>query len=171
MPRIALDLNTAAGRAAIKAQWRVADGYIPGQPNQGLVAEVLMTPAREKDFDDSGWEVCDNVRAGRSVGLCFAWYRIVAEVPAEIDGQSVAGARILFETNVDNYAEVWVNGGFNRATGAMNGLDYSHRVEVAAEAKPGDRHTIAVLAVNGPLAEPRGGVFLRYAHLAFETRG
>ena len=36
---------------------------------------------------------------------------------------------------------------------------------------PGTTHTIAVLAVNGPLAEPRGGVFLRSATLAFEIRG
>jgi hypothetical protein len=29
---------------------------------------------------------------------------------------------------------------------------------------------IACLAANGPLGEPRGGVFLRYATLAFESR-
>jgi hypothetical protein len=171
MPRIALDLNTAAGRAAVKAQWRAADGLVPGEPNQGLTAELLKTPARDRDYDDSGWEVCENVRASRSVGFCFAWYRLAIEVPAQIEGQSTAGARILFETNVDNYAEVWVNGAINRATGAVLGLDAQHRVEVSPEAKAGDRHVIAVLAVNGPLAEPRGGVFLRYATLAFETRG
>ena len=27
----------------------------------------------------------------------------------------------------------------------------------------------AVLVLNGPLAEPRGGIFMRYATLAFET--
>ncbi len=30
---------------------------------------------------------------------------------------------------------------------------------------------IAVLVAYGPLAEPGGGIFLRYATLAFETRG
>ena len=35
----------------------------------------------------------------------------------------------------------------------------------------GARHLIAVLVANGPLAVPRGGVFLRYATLAFESRG
>jgi len=30
---------------------------------------------------------------------------------------------------------------------------------------------IACLVVNGPLAEPRGGIFLRYATLAFEWPG
>lgn len=171
MPRIALDLNNQDDLKKLGAQWRVADGYIPGEPNQGLIAETLKTPAREKDYDDSGWEVCDNLRVVRSVGFCWAWYRLLVTLPGSIDGQDVSGARVLFETNVDNYAEVWVDGAMNRATGAVLGLDASHRVEVAAEGRPGERHTIAVLAVNGPLAEPRGGVYIRYAHLAFETRG
>ena len=36
--------------------------------------------------------------------------------------------------------------------------------------KSGDEHTIALLAVNGPLAAPGGAVFVRYANLAFEWR-
>ena len=148
MPRIALDLN-----------------------NSSDTAEILATPARLVDYDDSKWEVCTNVRATRSVGFCFAWYRITVEVPSQVNGADVTGSRVLFETNVDNYAEVWVDGAINRATGAMNGLDCQHRVEVTANAQPGEKHVIAVLAVNGPLAEPRGGVFLRYATLAFESRG
>jgi hypothetical protein len=36
---------------------------------------------------------------------------------------------------------------------------------------PGARHVIAVLVANGPLAEPRGGIYMRYATLAFESRG
>ena len=30
---------------------------------------------------------------------------------------------------------------------------------------------IAVLVLNGPLAAPRGGIFMRYATLSFETPG
>ena len=30
---------------------------------------------------------------------------------------------------------------------------------------------VVVLAANGPFGVPRGGIFLRYATLAFETRG
>ncbi|HEX5368579.1 MAG TPA: hypothetical protein VFY10_04115, partial [Dehalococcoidia bacterium] len=63
MPRIALDLNTDAGRQAVKGVWRHSLGYIPGEPNQGLEAEVLSSPARLADYDDSGWEVCSDVRA------------------------------------------------------------------------------------------------------------
>ncbi len=171
MPRITLDLNNSSDTAQVKGVWRAADGFVPGEPNQGLTAEILATPARLADYDDSAWEVCANVRATRSVGFCFAWYRMTVELPAQVNGADVTGARVWFETNVDNYAEVWVDGAINRATGAVNGLDCQHRVEVAASGQPGEKHVIAVLAVNGPLAEPRGGVFLRYATLAFESRG
>ena len=45
----------------------------------------------------------------------------------------------------------------------------SQRVEVSNSAVPGTRYVIAVLVLNGPLAEPRGGIFMRYATLAFES--
>ena len=35
MPRIALDLNTAEGRQPVKGEWRVAQGLVPGEPNEG----------------------------------------------------------------------------------------------------------------------------------------
>jgi hypothetical protein len=44
-------------------------------------------------------------------------------------------------------------------------------VELTSTAAPGTRHVIACLVVNGPLAEPRGGIFMRYAYLAFESGG
>jgi hypothetical protein len=44
-------------------------------------------------------------------------------------------------------------------------------VVVSASASPGARHVIAVMAANGPMSQPRGAIFLRYATLAFETRG
>ena len=43
------------------------------------------------------------------------------------------------------------------------------RVMVSASAVRGAQHVIAVLAINGPLAAPRGGGFLRSATLALET--
>jgi hypothetical protein len=39
---------------------------------------------------------------------------------------------------------------------------------VSHSAVPGAKHVIACLVANGPLAEPRGGIFMRYATLAFE---
>lgn len=169
MPRIALDLNNEEDRRKVKGQWRVGPGLVPGQPNEGLTAQLLETPARLADYDDSGWEICSNVRKSISKGFTFAWYRMTVELPAQLNGISVQDYRVFFETNVDNYAEIWIDGKLDRAAGGIIGLNASQRVEVNAKAQPAAKHVIAVLAVNGPLAVPRGGVFMRYATLAFES--
>ena len=46
MPRIALDLNKADDRRHIKGEWRFAMGFVPGEPNEGLAAQLRATPAR-----------------------------------------------------------------------------------------------------------------------------
>ena len=170
MPRIVLDLNKADDLKKIKGRWRIGPGLVPGEPNEGLTAQLLSTPARLADYDDSGWEICANIRKSISVGFTSAWYRIAVELPEQLDGVVLAGSRVWFETNVDNYGEVWIDGKLDRATGVIVGINAQHRVEVSAKAAPGAKHVIACLVVNGPLAEPRGGIFMRYATLAFESR-
>ena len=170
MPRFAIDLNTAAGRAVAGGQpWRVAPGLVPGEPNEGLSARLLAAPPRLPDYDDSAWDVCDNVRQSLSEGFTFAWYRIAVTLPSAIDEVDVAGYRVWFETNFDNYGEVWVNGEIDRAYGSIVGLNTPHRVEIAEVGQPGARYVIACLCLNGPLAAPRGGIFMRFATLAFEA--
>jgi len=171
MPRIALDLNQEADRAKVKGVWRRALGLVPGEPNQGLVAEREGSPARLADYDDSAWEVCTNVRDLVSKGFTFGWWRITVEIPEELDGMRLAGSTVVFETNVDNYGEVWVDGEIDTVNGTVVGFNAQQRVVVSQSAAPGARHVIAVLAANGPLALPRGVIFMRYATLAFETRG
>jgi len=171
MPRVALDLNDAADLLKVKGQWRFAPGLVPGEPNEGLVAQTPGSPARLAEYDDSGWEVCGNIRTSRSVGFTFAWYRITVELPERIDGVALAGSRVLFETNIDDYGEVWIDGQIDRGTGVITGINVPQRVEVDPSAAPGVRHVIACLTVNGPLAAPRGGVWMRYATLGFESRG
>ncbi|HWP56822.1 MAG TPA: hypothetical protein VNL14_02925 [Candidatus Acidoferrales bacterium] len=170
MPRVALDLNKAEDLRKVKAQWRVAQGLVPGEPNQGLTAELPSSPARLADYDDSNWEICANIRESRSKGFTFAWYRITVEIPEEIDGVRLAGTRMYFETNIDNYGEVWVDGKIDR-DGMVSGNNVQKRLEIDRDVKPGAKHVIACLAANGPFGEPRGGVFMRYATLAFETAG
>ena len=50
MPRIALDLNKEADRQKVKGQWRLGPGLVPGEPNEGLVAQILNTPARLAEY-------------------------------------------------------------------------------------------------------------------------
>ena len=170
MPRIALDLNNPLDLKQVKGQWRVAQGLVPGQPNEGVTAQIANSPARLAEYDDSSWEVCTNIRKSRSKGFTFAWYRIKIELPTEIDGISLAGWRLYFETNIDNYGEIWVDGKIDR-DGMVNGNNVQKRIEISRDVIPGETCVIACLAANGPLAEPRGGVFMRYATLAFETSG
>ena len=169
MPRFALDLNSDSGRAVAGAEWRVAPGLVPGEDNEGLTARLLSTPARLADYDDSSWDVCPNVRQSLSEGFTFAWYRTAVTIPGQVDGNDVAGSRVFFETNFDNYGEIWVNGEIDRTTGSIAGLNAQHRVEISGSAQPGERFVIACLTLNGPLANPRGGIFMRYATLAFES--
>ena len=169
MPRVALDLNKAEDRQQIKGEWRVAMGLVPGESNQGLTAELLASSARLANYDDSEWAVCENIRDSLSVGFTFAWYRISVEFPEQVNGIALAGSRVWFETNIDNYGELWVDSEIDRSTGVIVGINASQRVEISSDATPGEAHVIACLVANGPLAEPRGGIFMRYATLAFES--
>jgi hypothetical protein len=169
MPRVALDLNNADDRQKVAGEWRVGEGFVPGEPNEGLTARLLASPPRTADFDDSSWPVCANIRESLSEGFTFAWYRITVELPHETSGMPVEGARLWFETNVDNYGEVWVNGQIDRSTGVIIGINSPQRIELSASAVPGSKYVIACLVANGPLAEPRGGIFMRFATLVLET--
>jgi hypothetical protein len=171
MPRIALDLNRAEDRREVRGEWRFAPGLVPGQPNEGLTARLAASPARLADYDDSGWKTCSNVRESHSEGFTFGWYRIAVVVPERLGGVALAGSRVFFETNIDNYGEIWIDGKIDRSTGTIVGLNAQHRVEISGSAVPGARHVLACLVLNGPLAEPRGGIFMRYATLAFESPG
>ena len=170
MPRATLDLQNADDLQAVNAVWRVAQGFVPGEPNEGLVARITGSPARLPDYDDSGWETTNNVEEWRSDGLSFIWYRINITIPETVGGHEVQGMSCLIETCIDDYGEIWIDGACNLQTGTVQGFNIPQRVVVSADPKPGDQHTIAMLAANGPLAAPGGAVFVRYANLAFEWR-
>ena len=170
MPRGSLDLQDPADLALVNGVWRFAGGFVPGEPNEGIVSQAEGSPARLPDFDDSGWDVCDDLTKWHSRGVAFAWYRIRVTLPDTVKGRELAGARCLFETCVDDYGEIWVDGDCNRDRGTVQGFNVPQRVVVDAEPQPGDQHTIAILGVNGPMGAPGGAVFVRYATLAFEWR-
>ena len=168
MARVALDLEDPEHLAALGASsWRIAMGLVPGEPNQGLAAELKGSPARLPDYDDSGWDKTD-IQDRMSSGLTFAWYRLRVTIPAQVKGEDIAGRRVWFETNVDNYGEIYVDGAIDRATGVITGNNTPKRALVSDSAAPGAEHVIAVLVGNAPLGEPVGSIFMRYATLAFE---
>ena len=170
MPRGVLNLLDDKDLQSVKGVWRFAPGLVPGEPNEGLVPQLEGTPARLVDYDDSAWEERNDLTIWHSKGLAFAWYRIKVTLPETVDGQALAGSRCLFETCVDDYGEIWIDGDCNRERGAVQGFNVPQRIPVSTEPKPGDQHTIAILAMNGPIAAPGGAVFVRFATLAFEWR-
>ncbi len=170
MPRATLDLQNAGDLAAVGGQWKVAHGFVPDEPNEGIVPEAEGSPCRLPNYDDSGWEDCGDLGAWRRRGVSFIWYRIKATLPETVGGRSLEGARCLFESCIDDYGEIWINGECDRERATVQGFNVPQRVVVSTEPKAGDEVTIAILAMNGPLAAPGGAVFVRYANLAFEWR-
>jgi hypothetical protein len=168
-----LDLENADDRQQVNAQWRYADGLVPGEPNGGLVDQLSETPARLAGYDDSGWAICEDIRKGVSKGFCFGWYRIGVTLPEKVGDVDVSGSKVWFATCIDDYGEIWVDDKCDLAfgesgRGAASGFNAPQRVVVSESAEPGTRHLIASLAVNGPFGKPGGGIFLRYARLEFE---
>ncbi len=169
MARVSLDLDDKVDLQVLGASgWRRGMGMVPGEANQGLVAEMRGAPPRLPDYDDSGWEQPESIQERLSVGFTFAWYRLAITLPETVKGQAVDGNRVFFECNVDNYGEVYVDGAIDRNIGVITGNNTPKRVAVADAAEPGKQHVIAVLVGNAPLGDPVGAIFFRHATLAFE---
>ena len=148
MPRATLDLQNADDLAAVGGQWKCAHGFVPGEPNEGVVSEAEGSPCRLPDFDDSGWEACDDLAAWRRRGVSFVWYRIKATLPETVGGRPLEGARCLFESCIDDYGEIWINGECDRERATVQGFNVPQRVVVSAEPKAGDEVTIAILKLS-----------------------
>src|SRR5262249_50091309 len=119
-PEASVNLMTREGAGLVHAQWRYSDTKIveidftgpgaDGQPTGKPVRTYDYAPhAGGVEFDDSGWEQIspESLDQRRSTGrLCFNWYRTSITVPEKIGGYSAAGSTLVFETSVDDYAEV-----------------------------------------------------------------
>ncbi len=193
MTKVSLDLESPDHLKLLNAQWRFGSGWIPGEPNEGLAAGTIESPALLADYDDSAWEVLSDVaptsedpavgnedapgiRKARSIGLTFGWYRTRITLPETVGDMNVAGSKVWFETIVDDYGEVWIDAvpltweeQFTKGRpGVVTGIRVPTRTIVTEDARPSAEHVISVLAINGPLGRPGGGIYLLYARLAFE---
>jgi len=127
-----IDLATREGIDLVKGQWRYSDTKIievdfkAAGPDKQLTGKPTkaydFTPhAGTADFDDSKWEKIDptTLEARRSTGrLCFNWHRINMTIPERVNDVDLAGATAVFETSLDDYAEIWVDGELSRAAGS-----------------------------------------------------
>src|SRR3954447_5090618 len=137
-PDAVVDLQTADGCALVGGRWRYSDARVreiefvalghpddplgPGlEPNRTYDVEPHAEAA---DYDDADWRELapEETQLRLSDGrVCFNWYRIAVTVPERIGDTDPTGATIVFETVVDDYAEVWVNGRMPLALGDSGG--------------------------------------------------
>ena len=83
------------------------------------------------------------------------------------------GSTAVFETSLDDYAEIWVDGELSRALGqsggsVIAGWNAQNHLVVGRNVKPGQQIQLAIFGVNGPLSNPPTNfIYVRYARLAF----
>jgi gluconolactonase len=183
-----IDLATREGVALVKGEWRYHDVKIvdadfigPGPDGQPTGAPVktydYMPKAGIAGFDDSHWMAIEPATLNQRRGMGrigFNWYRIAITIPERIGDYDPTGATVSFETAIDDYAEVWVDGELPRALGqrggsVVAGWNAANTLVIGRDVQPGQRIQIAVFGINGPLSDPPTNfIWMRYARLRFE---
>ncbi|MDX2150370.1 MAG: SMP-30/gluconolactonase/LRE family protein [Bryobacteraceae bacterium] len=174
-----VDLLTIDGSRILKAEWRVREANlletsyrqagVDGQPGAQPSRTFDIAPhAGAVDFDDSAWERAAPGDLSRRRGggrLSFVWYRLRLTVP-----ELAAGKNLVFETSIDDYAEIWIDGELARAEGSLiTGWNTGNRVLIGRGVKPGQQITLAIFGGNGPLSNPPTNyVWMRHARVAIE---
>jgi gluconolactonase len=184
---VTIDLATPDGVQRVKGKWRYSDTQIvqvdfksagpDGQPTGAAVKTYDYTPhAGGADFDDSAWQTVEpaTLNQRRSTGrLCFNWYRINITVPDKIGAFDPTGSTAVFETSLDDYAEIWVDGELTRALGqtggsVISGWNAPNKLIVGRNLKPGQKIQLAIFGINGPISNPPTNyIWMRYARLQF----
>ncbi|MEP6820363.1 MAG: SMP-30/gluconolactonase/LRE family protein, partial [bacterium] len=79
----------------------------------------------------------------------------------------------VFETSLDDYAEIWVDGELSRALGqsggsVIAGWNAENHLIVGRNVRPGQQIQLAIFGINGPLSNPPTNfIYVRYGKLAF----
>ncbi len=186
-PPASIDLMSADGVALVQGKWRYKDVDIvkipfrgpgaDGQPTGEVGSTWDISPhAGVREFDDHDWPVIEpsSLTQHRGSGrLSFAWYRIQITVPPRIGAFDTHGADVEFETSIDDYAEIWVDGELPRAFAqsggsVIKGWNAVNRLVVAHDVHPGQKIQLAVFGGNGPLSDPPTNyIWMRLARLSF----
>jgi gluconolactonase len=186
-PAATVNLATDAGVRMIKGQWRYHDTKIvetdfrapgpDGQPTGAPVQTYDYTPhAGGANFDDASWDIIGATTLEQRRGngrLGFNWYRIWITIPDSIDGFDPSGSTAVFETSIDDYAEIWVDGELTRAVGqsggsVISGWNAGNRLVIGRNVKPGQKIQLAVFGINGPISNPPTNyIFMRSAKVSF----
>jgi len=182
-----IDLASDVGVAAVKGSWRYSDARIiettfrapdaMGQPTgREWTTNDIEPHAGRTDFDDSNWQRIESttLAARRGTGrVSFNWYRINLTIPDTVGGFDPTGSSVWFETRLDDYAEVWVDGEIGRQFGqsggsVVAGWNAPNRILIARDTKPGQHIQLAIFGMNGPISDaPTNYIFIHEAKLQF----
>jgi gluconolactonase len=177
-----IDLMTVAGSAAFGARWKAMEAKLVECPALSDSMPEFKTTydidphAELLGFDDSDWPeiAATDLGAKRGGGMVsFFWFRTSLTMPASAAGFATEGAKAVLTVNVDDYAEVWVDGVLPRAAGrpspaAIQGFNMPNRIVLRDTVTPGERFEIAVFAINGPIsAAPANFLWFREAKVEF----
>ena len=105
--------------------------------------------------------------------ISYVWYKVDVTIPVVIGKLNTTGTTAVFEITVDDYSEIWVNGkqmqGFGQSgNGLIAGYNTRNRVILTNNARPGDKFSIAILGINGPMGKiPENYIWVRNAVIDF----
>ncbi|MEQ1765705.1 MAG: SMP-30/gluconolactonase/LRE family protein [Pyrinomonadaceae bacterium] len=193
-PAASIDLASTEGVKLVSGQWRYSDTKIveanfnaAGSDNQPSGPSVKTYDYEPKagitGFDDSSWEMVPAIDLQKRRGngrLSFNWYRINLTIPEKVSDFPTAGSTVVFQTALDDYAEVWVDGELARFLGqkggsVVAGWNAPNRLVVGRDVKPGQKIQLAIFGINGPISNPPTNfIWVREAKLEFfksETKG
>ena len=186
-PRATLNLATSQGVALVKGEWRYSDIRIveakfigpgpDGQPTGDPVTTYDYVPkAGGAGYDDSAWETLVPESLGKPRGhghVAFNWYRMRLTVPERVGNFDPTGSTVVFETKVDDYAEIWVDGEIAYAMEdsggpVVKGWNAKNRLVIGRNVHPGQQIQIAVFGINGPISRsPTNFIFVHHVRLEF----
>jgi gluconolactonase len=190
LPKAVVDLRTNEGAALVRARWRYSDvRIVPAEHREpGVDLRASGAPNRTNDitphagaadFDDSSWEIIEPaaLENRRSHGrLAFNWYRTRITLPPSVGSFDVAGATVVLELVLDDYAEIWVDGRLPLVLGQtgghlIKGFNAPNRVILTRNARPGQQIQLAIFGANGPISNPPANfIWIRSATLDFFPR-
>ncbi len=186
-PDAIIDLRTTEGTQLVRGTWRYRDAAIVPVAHRAVGPDLkpsgpanrtfdIEPHAAAADFNDAEWEMIDatSLEQRRANGrLSFNWYRIGLTIPDRVGNLDPTGSTIVFETVVDDYSEIWVDGKLAPVLGAsgggvVRGWNAPNRVVLTSNGKPGQRIQLAIFGANAPLSEPPGNyIWIRSATLDF----
>jgi gluconolactonase len=192
-PDAVADLKTNEGVALVNAKWYVQEAHVrdadfksPGPGTNGDALPLYPTGAAIKthsihpqigaaDFDAAFKEIKPvELESRQGTGLVsFVWYKVECTLPASLGKLNTNGATAVFEITVDDYSEIWVNGKQVQGpgqigNGVISGYNARNRIILTNNALAGQKFSIAVLGVNGPLGQiPDNYIWIRNAVIDF----